>query len=62
MKQPWRIIVALIIVLVATGAGFGYLAFVKRPAALEKAPIEATPSDGTFDTVVGDETPFTPEW
>lgn len=57
MQQSSRIIVALIIVLVATGAGLAYLAFVKRPAALE-----ASSSSGTFDTVVGDETPFTPEW
>jgi len=62
MKQPLRILVAVIIVLVTTGVGFGYFALVKVSAPLEAAPIEASPSDGAFDTVVGDETPFTPEW
>ncbi|KKC32310.1 hypothetical protein WH91_14820 [Devosia psychrophila] len=62
MKQPSRVTFVLIIVLVATGVGFAHLTLVKRRAALETAPIDASPSDGKFDTVVGDETPFTPEW
>lgn len=62
MKQTSRITIALIVVLVVTCAGFACLALTVRQAPVETAPIEATPSNGKFGTVVGDETPFTPEW
>lgn len=62
MKQPSHIIAVLIVALVVTGAGFAYLAFTVRQAPAERAQIEPSPSDGKVDIVVGDETPFTPEW
>jgi hypothetical protein len=62
MKQPSRVRLALIIVLFVTGAGFAHLALAVRQAPVETAQTKASPSDGTVDTVVGDETPFTPEW
>ena len=62
MKQPSRVRLALIIVLFVTGAGFAYLALTVRQAPVETAQTKASQSDGKVDTVVGDETPFTPEW
>lgn len=62
MKQPSRITFVLIVVLFVTGAGFAYLALTIRQAPLETPQTKASPSDGKVDTVVGDETPFTPEW
>lgn len=62
MKQPSRIIFALIVVLFVTGAGFAYLALTGRQAPVATAQTKASPASGEVDTVVGDETPFTPEW
>ena len=62
MKQPSRITLALIVVLFVTGAGFTYRALTVRQAPVETAHTKASPSDEKVDTVVGDETPFSPEW
>lgn len=59
MKEPSRTTFVLIVVLLVTGAGFAYLA---RRAPVETAQTNASPSERKVDTVVGDETPFTPEW
>ena len=62
MKQPSRITFVLIVVLFVTGAGFAYLALTVRHTLPETAQTKANLSGGKVDTVVGDETPFTPEW
>lgn len=62
MQQASRIFFALILVLVVAGTGVAYFALTKQQGTLDMAPTERARSHGNVDTVVGDETPFSPEW
>ena len=55
-------IIAIAFVFVLITSAIAYLTLEKQPDAVATAPSEQAPSQSKFETVVGDETPFSPEW
>ena len=62
MKRVSLITFGLIIAVVIAGAGTAYVTLAKKPSTSEMTPSNASKFSGEIETIVGDETPFSPEW